>query len=111
LDTEDAAAQYADHTGRPHLLPTNRVAIYSPRFGYVRTTMGLETGVMVNHLASALDLTRGSGMKARVAIARHAQLLPSQSVRMRSRASGVESEQQQVGMHQRAALTENIDMT
>ena len=44
LDTEDAVAEYVDHAGNAHLLPTNRVAIYSPRFGFVGTKTGLEAG-------------------------------------------------------------------
>jgi uncharacterized repeat protein (TIGR01451 family) len=110
LDTEDAVAEYVDRLGRRHILPTNRVAIYSPRFGTVGTTVGLEAGVTVARAAGNLEFTRGHGLRNLVAIADHEQRMPSQAVRVRSRASGFLTDQQQVGMHQRITLSENREL-
>jgi len=110
LDTEDAVAEYADKTGQRHIVPTNRVAIYAPRFGDVGTATGAEAGVTVTGLASAVDLAKGEGLRNRVMATHHAQPMPSQSVRVRSRASGFETENSQVGVNQRVKLSENLEM-
>jgi uncharacterized repeat protein (TIGR01451 family) len=110
LDTEDAVAEYADQTGRRHVLPTNRVAIYSPRFGNVGTKTGLEAGVTVARAASAIDLSRGQGLRNRVVPADQAQRMPSVSVRVRTRASGFDTEAGQVDVHQQTRLGQNLEL-
>jgi uncharacterized repeat protein (TIGR01451 family) len=110
LDTEDAVAEYADQTGKRHILPTNRVAIYSPRFGNVGTKAGLEAGVTVARAASAIDLSRGEGLRNRVVPADQAQRMPSASVRVRSRASGFDTQAGQVDVHQQTVLGQNLEL-
>lgn len=110
LDTEDAVVEYADQAGNPHVLPTNRVAIYSPRFGFVGTKTGLEAGVTVARAASAIDLSRGEGLRNRVVSADQAQRMPSLSVRVRSRASGFDTQAGQMDVHQQTVLSENREL-
>lgn len=110
LDTEDAVAEYADQAGNRHILPTNRVAIYSPRFGYVGTQLGLEAGVTVAGAASAVDLRRGEGLRNRVLSVNQSQRTPSVSVRVRSRASGFDTEAGQMDVHQQTGLGENLEL-
>ncbi|MFN9978240.1 MAG: hypothetical protein ACK58T_50870, partial [Phycisphaerae bacterium] len=55
LDSEDTVAQFADHTGAQRIRPSNRVAVYSPRFGSVRTVSGLETGIKIDSAVGAGD--------------------------------------------------------
>ncbi len=110
LDTEDAVAEYADQAGNPHVLPTNRVAIYSPRFGFVGTKTGLEAGVTVARAASAIDLSRGEGLRNRVVSADQAQRTPSLSVRVRTRASGFDTQAGQMDVHQQTVLSENLEL-
>jgi uncharacterized repeat protein (TIGR01451 family) len=110
LDTEDAVAEYVDHSGNPHLLPTNRVAIYSPRFGFVGTKTGLEAGVTVSRAASAVDLTRGEGVRNRIGTVDQEQRMPSLSVRVRSRASGFDTEAGQMGVNQQTILSQNTEL-
>jgi uncharacterized repeat protein (TIGR01451 family) len=110
LDTEDAVAEFADQAGNRHVLPTNRVAIYSPRFGFVGTKTGLEAGVTVARAASAIDMARGEGLRNRVVSADQAQRTPSLSVRVRSRASGFDTEAVQMGVHQQIVLSENREL-
>jgi uncharacterized repeat protein (TIGR01451 family) len=110
LETEDAVAEFVDQTGKRHVLPTNRVAIYSPRFGYVATKAGLEAGVTVARAASAVDLSRGEGLRNRVTPVNQAQRTPLVSVRVRSRASGLDTEAGQMDVHQKTVLGENLDL-
>lgn len=110
LDSEDAVAEYADSTGRAHILPTNRVAIYSPRFGNVRTATGLESGVTITGALAAIDARRGEGLRSRTAVTDHAQRMPSQSMRTRSRADGFENQQREAAAHQATLLSQNLDL-
>lgn len=48
LDSEDTVAKFADHSGAERIKPSNRVAVYSPRFGSIRTVSGLEADVKVD---------------------------------------------------------------
>src|SRR5262249_49252457 len=93
LESEDAVAEYADHLGNPHLLPTNRVAIYSPRFGTVGTMTNLETGITVAQLSTTIDNKQGAGLRTRVGTVAREQLIPSQSVRTRLRAGLFDAEE------------------
>ncbi|MDG1893660.1 MAG: hypothetical protein P8J37_02005 [Fuerstiella sp.] len=57
LDTEDTVAEFKDHTGENHVRSSNRVAVYAPRFGAVRTVTGLGIDVAVNKAAGATDIS------------------------------------------------------
>ncbi len=57
LDTEDTVAEFKDHTGENHVQASNRVAVYAPRFGAVRTVTGLGIDVAVNKAAGATDVS------------------------------------------------------
>jgi uncharacterized repeat protein (TIGR01451 family) len=111
LDSEDAVAEFVDSTGRPHILPTNRVAIYSPRFGNVGTSTGIESGTTITTLISAVDARRQEGLRSRTAVSDHEQRLPSQSMRVRSRADGFENQQREAGAHQTTLLSQNFDLS
>ncbi|MBL8814618.1 MAG: DUF11 domain-containing protein [Planctomyces sp.] len=60
LETEDTIAEFVDHTGVQKRKPSNRVAVYAPRFGSIRTVAGLESGVKVDKAAGAKE-SRGTG--------------------------------------------------
>ena len=55
LDTEDTVAAFADHKGERRTTPSNRVAVYAPRFGSVRTVTGLVADTKVDKAAGAKD--------------------------------------------------------
>ncbi|HEV7999709.1 MAG TPA: DUF11 domain-containing protein [Planctomycetaceae bacterium] len=110
LDSEDAIAEYVDNTGHAHIVPTNRVAIYSPRFGNVGTATGLESGITVTTLVSAVDNRRGEGLRNRTAVSDHEQRMPLESMRVRSRADGFENQQREAASHQATVLSENFDL-
>ncbi|MEM1063688.1 MAG: hypothetical protein AAGJ97_15290, partial [Planctomycetota bacterium] len=60
LETEDAVARYTDAVGKTHVIPTNRVCVYAPRFGAVRTLSRPAGNSSITSLASA-DVTRTDG--------------------------------------------------
>ena len=55
FDTEDTVAKYTDHTGDARTSPSNRVCVYAPRFGSVRTVTGLQADTKVDKAAGAKD--------------------------------------------------------
>jgi len=55
FDSEDTVAKYTDHTGDARTTPSNRVAVYAPRFGSVRTVTGLQADTKVDRAAGARD--------------------------------------------------------
>ncbi len=55
FDSEDTVAKFVDHTGEPRTSPSNRVAVYAPRFGSVRTVTTLVADTKVDKAAGARD--------------------------------------------------------
>lgn len=48
IETEDTVAEFEDDDGKRQVQPTNRVAIYAPRFGSVETVSGIQTDVKLD---------------------------------------------------------------
>ncbi|MEX0718937.1 MAG: hypothetical protein WD066_20250 [Planctomycetaceae bacterium] len=93
LDTEDTIAEYTDDRGNRHMRPSNRVAVYAPRFASVRTLGGPQAHVGVGHPAAARDRTGIVDARHRQGPTRHDQRLAGTSIRVRSRASRYDIEQ------------------
>jgi len=110
LDTEDTIAEYVDHVGESHLTKSNRVAVYSPRFGAVRTISGVESGVSIEKLGSASDAFLQGNLKNRVAATQHAGRDQSDAVRVRSRASGLGNDSVPAAVEQRALPTAHVKL-
>lgn len=55
FDTEDTVAEYSDHNGKSHVRASNRVAIYSPRFGSVRVIEGADSGTQIHHAVKTTE--------------------------------------------------------
>jgi uncharacterized repeat protein (TIGR01451 family) len=55
LNSEDTVAAFFDHTGTARTAASNRVAVYAPRFGSVRTVTGLVADIKVDRVAGARD--------------------------------------------------------
>lgn len=108
LETEDTIVEFRDHHGEAHVKASNRVGIYAPRFGAVRTVNGLHQGTSVDRLASASERQRGSGLSGQVSPGRHAVNLRATDVRMRSRASGLENNEAQLAFRQRETAGQQI---
>lgn len=92
FETEDAVAEYSDHTGERHVKPSNRVAIYAPRFAAVRTVSTLQADYSIDRLKANRDTVRTVGIDSRVVPRHHAGEEALAGVRLRARASGVETE-------------------
>ncbi|HUG90903.1 MAG TPA: hypothetical protein VML55_08725 [Planctomycetaceae bacterium] len=99
LDTEDAIAEYVDDQGRWYVRPTNVVCIYAPRFGQVRSLSGTSEGVQVEKLAAALDRRTGIALGQRTVTVMSTQPEALGSIHVRSRASGLETENVPEGVH------------
>lgn len=96
LDTEDTAAEYTDHRGERHVKPSNRVAVYSPRFASVRTIGTAVSDSSAGRLGSVqeeLAVTRIDGKRG---TANHRQRRTPDNVRVRSRGSGVDVDRRNV---------------
>ncbi len=62
LDTEDTIVEYRDQAGDFKVTPSNRVAVYAPRFGSVRAITGLEADVKYDRAAGARDTLLASNL-------------------------------------------------
>jgi uncharacterized repeat protein (TIGR01451 family) len=92
VETEDTIAEYTDDTGENHIKATNRVAIYAPRFGAVRSITVPDLGTSIKKIAFSQDAVLPSRLDNRVATNRYTLNQPAHDVRMRSRASAYASD-------------------
>lgn len=63
IESEDTVAGYVDATGAAKTVASNRVAIYSPRFGSVRSVAGLVADTKVDKASGARDAIAISNLK------------------------------------------------
>jgi len=92
LESEDAVAEYYDDEGQRHVKPTNRVAIYAPRFAAVSKISGLSEGVAINQVFDAKAAVTGSGVRNRQSTVAQEQNAGTERLVVRSRGSEVESD-------------------
>lgn len=111
LDTEDTIAEWLDESGKNHVTPSNRVCVYAPRFGAMRTISAPISGYSINRLASAADTAVTVGLRSRQNSSSHAKTLPSTGVLVRSRASGIDVDTGQMAFNQRTTLTAHTRLT
>lgn len=95
LDTEDTVAEFTDHTGKNRVRPTNRVCVYAPRFSTIRTISRPHEGMILNEIAGVGTSISTDQMHMRLKASHHVKNETSNRVLVRSRASGLESEQLQ----------------
>lgn len=100
LESEDAIAEYTDHTGESHMKPTTRVAIYSPQFASVTTVSMPQQESAMQTIVSADKTVQTYDMKSQMGTQYHNEYLRSGGLNMRSRASGLESEFETHGLDQ-----------
>jgi uncharacterized repeat protein (TIGR01451 family) len=93
LDTEDTVAEFTDHTGKNRVRPTNRVCVYAPRFSTIRTISRPHEGMNLNEIAGVGTSVSTDQMHMRLKASHHVKNETSNRVLVRSRASGLESEQ------------------
>ncbi len=107
LETEDTVVEYSDHTGKRHMKPTNRVAIYAPRFNVVRSMSAPIAEASVDKVAGARSEKRIAGLNTETVATNHNQNIPSTNMRIRSRASGLESKDIQADFGQTTRLAQH----
>ncbi len=108
IETEDTVVEYVDHLGQRFVKPTNRVAIYSPRFGAVRSASVPREDFSVDKLASAYEMTYRAGLSHRLVPTHHNQREASKGIHVRSRVSGLVIEQIGHGVDQAVAVAGHI---
>ncbi|MDB5347557.1 MAG: hypothetical protein JWP89_5934 [Schlesneria sp.] len=104
LDTEDTVAEYTDHVGREHVRPTNRVCVYAPRVSTVRTISRPHEGMTLDEVAGVGHAAGSNLYHTRLKLGNHTKNQMTGGVLVRSRASGLESEQIQGNVSQAKRL-------
>ena len=110
VETEDTIAEYTDDEGEAHVLPSNRVAIYAPRFATVRTVQLSVEGFGIERMASAHRLSREVRLTKRDTLRQHSQQAVAVDARVRSRASGLLSELQTARVSRLLSTGEHVKL-
>ncbi len=108
LDSEDTVGEWSDPAGGHHVTPSNKVCVYAPRFGEVRSFTLPVGGTGVEQLVSANDVTHGAGLDARTYLDSQVQKTQIDATRVRTRASGLETERAIAGLDQSASAALNL---
>ena len=104
LDTEDTVAEFTDHTGKNRVRASNRVCVYAPRFATVRTVSRPHEDSHLNRIADVGHAAGTNAMHTRLKASLHVKKEMSGGMAVRSRASGLESEQLQGDISQTKRL-------
>jgi len=91
FDSEDTVAKYTDHVGDARTSPSNRVAVYAPRFGSVRTVIGLQADIKVDKAAGAKDSQGIGNIKTGNAAQENVHDTMLSGLESRNRVDGMES--------------------
>ncbi len=91
LETEDTIAEYKDHLGKSYVKPTNKIAVYAPRFGAVSTITDLNANMTIHRVVGTHNMAAREDLRSRLAIDNRTQRGSSQSMRMRSRGSQLDA--------------------
>jgi uncharacterized repeat protein (TIGR01451 family) len=89
METEDTIAEYKDHEDRPRIKKSNRVAIYSPRFGSVVTISTPNSDTIVDKISGHMVAQGGVGLRSRLASDEERQNLETVRLQTRSRPTGI----------------------
>lgn len=92
LDTEDTVGEFLDHKGKERTSKSNRVCVYAPRFASVRSVSQPHEEGTTQELGGITRADGGGELRTQLASQLGNRNLTASGVRMRSRASGLESE-------------------
>ncbi|HEX6987791.1 MAG TPA: hypothetical protein VF170_20590 [Planctomycetaceae bacterium] len=109
LDTEDTVGEWTDPAGNHHVTPSNKVCVYAPRYGEVRSFSTPVGGTKVDRLVSANEFRRGLGLNAETSVETEVQKTRLEGTRVRSRASGLETEHALSGFENATAAALNLE--
>lgn len=94
VDTEDTIAEFSDSEGNRKVRASNRVAVYAPRFGSVRTVEGAGIDVKVDKVAGAKMLSGFNTLNESKGLSNEVANLPAVGMETREGAGGVNMNQQ-----------------
>lgn len=107
LDTEDTVAEYVDHRGVERMKPSNKVCVYAPRFAAVRTISQPVVGEALDKSVGMINATADDELRTRLTATQRIKRDPVGGIRVRTRASGIDTEQIGVGVTQDVALVQH----
>ncbi len=93
LETEDTVVEFYDNNNKRRVEPSNKVCVYAPRFAAVRSATAPIAGVQIAKAAGAHDRLGVGGLNAKMRIDENKRIDQLDTVRMRSRASGLKKDQ------------------
>lgn len=100
LDTQDTIVEYQDDSGKQRVMKTNEVCTYAPRFGSVRMVTGSSENVNVDRALGSHETVQGVAFNTRLIPNQEQQNTQLNTTRVRSRPSGLETEDITLGMNQ-----------
>lgn len=89
LDLEDTVAEFPDETGKVQVRASNRVCVYAPRFGSVRSMTAPNEDFVFTRAAGTHEKTTVAGYDHRMVLDERVQRDALHGLDMRSRASGL----------------------
>jgi len=104
LDTQDTIAEYRDGEGKQHVKKSNQACVYAPRFAAVTTTAGVSENLSINRALGAYETVNGLAINTRIKPNLEQQTDQIKAARVRTRVSGLESENITLGMNQATKL-------
>ncbi len=110
LETEDTIAEYTDDAGKSHVKPTNKVCVYAPRFGAMRSISSPVLDTAVNKISSADKFLRGAGMRNRDVTDTNVQNAVLGNYRVRERLSGIDTDARPSAVDQTQTLALNVKL-
>lgn len=111
LEPEDTVGEWSDPAGGHHVTPSNKVCVYAPRFGEVRTINMPVGETKVDRLISANEVRHGAGLDTRTYLDTEVQKTRIDAARVRSRASGLETDNAVSGFEQATGIALNLKDT
>ncbi len=104
LDTQDTIAEYQDGEGKQHVRKSNQACVYAPRFAAVTMTAGVTENLSINRALGAYETVNGLAINTRIKPNLEQQTDQIKAARVRTRVSGLESENITLGMNQATKL-------
>lgn len=93
LETEDTVVEFYDNNNKRRVEPSNKVCVYAPRFAAVRSATAPIAGVQIAKAAGAHDGLGVGGFNSKLRVDENKRIDQLDTVRMRSRASGLKKDQ------------------
>lgn len=90
LNSEDTVAEYKDHNGQTHIKESNRVAVYSPKFGAVSSMTEPVIDGNVNTVMAADNQVKTTGLDAQTTLVTGQKNDQMDIASVRSGPSGIE---------------------